>query len=720
MVFNQSIYTAQLNLTQAHLWFEEKLHGDEAVKLSQVELYFNKAQASLREIVHILNHFNQYTFLKTKETQTPANSLLKINQHITQLKQEASERWKVRSEKLVTAKYDIQFDRHFNKILTEIMHVKLTLDKILSHATARHLRLQLITLSFWMCLLLATVSASIYLEKKRQQQELKTNILADFPKESPLPTLQFSENGTILYSNEPGASIAKEWNPPRGVPQVWLERIQNTLDKNKVHEYEYHHKNASYIIKLSPSKASNSVYFYAVDITKRNEAIKKMEYLIYHDQLTGLPNRQQAENLLNQAVTQSKQHKQKLALIILDINNFKSINDNYGRKKGDKILQLMAERLNLYLKQDELISQMTKRTSISRVDGDKFSLILEDIKNSHDAGFICERILRGIEDPLILNKNESYNITVSAGISIYPFIKQPSSHLFSFSEEALKKAKKIGRNSYQYYTKKLYQQHTSMLQLEHDLSLAIEKNEFSLVYQPQIRLTDLMVIGAEVLIRWQHPDKGFISPAEFIPVAEHCGQIAAIEAWVIRNACQQWGQWAKQGIKLPKLAINLSSTQLNKSHYIEDINQIVTQSGLSKNNIEFEITETSIMQQGAAVSNFLYDLKNAGYELSIDDFGTGYSSLDRLKKLPVNLLKIDKSFIDDLSENSEDYFIVKTIIALAHSLNLWVLAEGVETNVQVNVLRQLNCDIIQGYIFSKPLSPQDFLTFLGKKIIISK
>ncbi|MDF1683315.1 MAG: bifunctional diguanylate cyclase/phosphodiesterase [Legionellaceae bacterium] len=712
---NQSIYAAQLHLTQGHLGLQQKLHGKERMTLSQVLLQFKSAQKSTTKILVILKNFDQYALLKTANTKIPIASLLSINKKITLLKKETNQRWQTYTNKLITEKYAFQFDQHFEKIITDIMFVKHTLDKMVSHAMSRQLRLQLVTLFFWFCLLFATLSASIYLEKKRQQQEDKANILANFPKESPLPTLQFSACGDLLYSNEPGQRITKDWNQTNGIPEVWLKRINETLKKGEAQEYEYDHKDTSYFVKLSPSPVSNSVYFYAIDVTKRIQAIKKMEYLIYHDQLTDLPNRQQSENLLNQAIASSKRHNRKLALIILDINNFKSINDNLGRTKGDQLLKLIAERLESFLRKDKLIFKITDKTSISRVDGNKFAIILEDIKGSHDAGLVCQRILKDFENPFVIEKNE-HNITVSAGVSIYPHTGQAGSHLFSFSEEALQKAKQAGRNSYQYYTKELHEQHINLLQLENDLSLALDKNQFSLVYQPQVMLANLTVVGAEVLIRWNHPDKGFISPDKFIPVAEHCGQIAAIGKWVIQHACQQWGDWSSQGIKLPKLAINLSSAQLHKTKFIDEINTIIIASGLKSEEIEFEITETSIMQDGMAVDGFLRDLKHAGYGLSIDDFGTGYSSLERLKKLPVELLKIDKSFIDDLSENSEDYFIVKTIISLAHSLNLLVLAEGVETQEQLNILKQLNCDIVQGYLFSKPLSPVDFLEFLNRKI----
>jgi|GEM_PF-2478701 len=613
LYINQHIYAAQLHLTQGQLMFEKKLHGEDKIAASEVWLNLEYAQNSINKLVAILNRFNQVSFLRTAKTHMPINSLLNTNKKLSQLEKKTKELWHARSNKLGTLEYDLQFNQHVEEIFIDIRLAKHGLDKIINHAMARQFRLQLLTLSFWICLLLATVSASIYLEKRR------------------------------------------------------------------------------------------------------NQAIKKMEYLVYHDQLTDLPNRQQAESLLNQAVESSKQHKRKFALMILDINNFRSINDNFGRKKGDRLLRLIAERLKACLKTDDIIPTITTKTSISRIDGDKFSIILEGIKNFHDAGLIYQYLLESIKRPFIIDKNEFY-ITLSAGISMYPFIKQPSHHLFSFSESALKKAKQAGRNFSQYYTKELYKEHTSLLLLEHDLSLALENNEFSLVYQPQISLTHMTVVGAEVLIRWNHPDKGFISPDKFIPVAEHCGQIAAIGEWIIQQSCEQWSEWASQGIELPKLAINLSSTQLNKINLIKDINNIVANSGLKRDRIEFEITETSIMQEGVAVNDFLRDLKQAGYGLSIDDFGTGYSSLERLKKLPVELLKIDKSFIDDLAENSEDYFIVKAIISLAHSLNLLVLAEGVETTQQFNILNGLNCDIIQGYLFSQPLCPDDFLAFLSKKI----
>jgi diguanylate cyclase (GGDEF)-like protein len=610
---NKHIYAAQLNLTQGHLMLEKKLHGADEIAASQVWLNFESAQTSINQLIAILNRFNRVSFVKTTNTHIPINLLLNINKKITQLETKTNKlsRGK-RSIKSSTPEYDVQYNQHFTEILADIRFAKHILDKIINHAMERQFRLQLLTLSFWICLLLATVSASIYLEKKR------------------------------------------------------------------------------------------------------NQVIKKMEYLVYHDQLTDLPNRQQAENLLNQAVASSKQHKHKFALMILDINNFRFINDNFGRKKGDQLLRLIAERLKICLKKDDIIPKIINKSSISRIDGDKFSIILEGINDFHDAGLIYQHLRKDIGSPFLLG-NDELNITLSAGISMYPFIKQPSHHLFSFSEAALKKAKHAGRNSSQYYTKELYKEHTSLLLLEHELSLALEYNQFSLVYQPQVSLTHMTVVGAEVLIRWNHPIKGFISPDKFIPVAEHGGQIAAIGKWIIQKSCEQWADWANQGVQLPKLAINLSSTQLNKANLIEDINKIVANSGIMRECIEFEITETSIMQEGIVVNNFLRDLKHAGYRLSIDDFGTGYSSLERLKKLPVELLKIDKSFIDDLAENSEDYFIVKAIISLAHSLNLLVLAEGVETTQQLNILKELNCDIIQGYLFSQPLSSVDFLAFITKK-----
>ncbi len=453
----------------------------------------------------------------------------------------------------------------------------------------------------------------------------------------------------------------------------------------------------------------------AQDITERKQAEEQITRMAYFDSLTNLPNRKLFQDRLNLDILHSGRHERLLALLFLDLDDFKRINDIFGHSVGDQLLKEVAERLKQSVrKSDSLSRYFTEDDSnftVARFGGDEFAVILPEIVNSEDAAKVARRILDAMAKPFYLDNHEVF-VGASIGITICPFDGADSDTMLKNADSAMYHAKSQMKNNYQFYKQSMNEAAFHKLSLENSLRRALERNEFLLYYQPQINLTTGQVVGMEALIRWQHPEKGMIPPAEFIPLAEETGLILPIGRWVLQTACLQNKAWQAAGLLPGCISVNLSSQQFKQQCVIGDITSALHDSGLDPIYLMLEITESILMQNTDTVAAMLHDLNEMGVRASMDDFGTGYSSLNYLRRLPLFSIKIDRSFIKDIDTNPDDAIIAKAIIAMAHSLKLHVIAEGVETKEQMRFLQELGCDEMQGHLLSRPISAEDASRFL--------
>lgn len=412
-----------------------------------------------------------------------------------------------------------------------------------------------------------------------------------------------------------------------------------------------------------------------------------------HDDLTGLPNRHLLQDRIQQAITYNMRNNQQMAVMFIDLDHFKIINDTLGHDIGDLLLKEVSERLKTCVR---------KQDTVSRQGGDEFIVVLHTIANNLDAGTVAQKILDALMKPYPLNGKELH-IGGSVGIASFPEDGNDVSTLLKHSDVAMYHAKASGRNNYQFFTQQLNQLAHERQTLGADLRHALERNEFILHYQPVIDMPDHKLQNMEALIRWQHPEQKLIPPNKFIALAEETGLIVPIGKWVLRTTCEQIKNWLDQGYDVPRIAINLSAKQFKDDALVENIRQTLHDTGVDARNIALEITESILIDNIDKVTETLNQLSNMGLKISIDDFGTGYSSLSYLKHFPIHTLKIDQSFIREIATNSSDQTIVATIIAMANNLGQKVIAEGVETEAQLNILLQQGCNRYQGFYFSKPL-----------------
>ncbi len=433
------------------------------------------------------------------------------------------------------------------------------------------------------------------------------------------------------------------------------------------------------------------------------EKDQRIEQIVHFDTITNLPNRFLFCDRLKQALAQAERNGKLVVVMLLDLDRFKNINESLGHPVGDKLLGAVAERL---------VSCIRTGDTVARTGGDEFSFALIGFGNYHEAGEKAQEFLELLSAPFMIQEHEIF-ITSSIGISVSPMDGKDTTSLIKNAETAMYHAKEQGRSNSQFYTEQMNASSLQRLLLEGVLRRALERNEFLLYYQPQISLESGKIIGMEALLRWQHPEKGLMAPAQFIPILEETGLIVPVGEWVLRSAATQIKQW--QALKLPRLrvAVNLSALQFRQPGLSQIIASILEEVGLDSASgcLEVELTESLIMKDVEGTIATLQSLHEMGVQISIDDFGTGYSSLSYLKRFPIDTLKIDQSFVRDLSNNSDDASIVSAIIALGHSLKLKVIAEGVETIEQLAFLRESKCDDVQGYLFSKPL-PAGEMTLL--------
>ncbi|MDP4171109.1 MAG: EAL domain-containing protein, partial [Bacillota bacterium] len=433
---------------------------------------------------------------------------------------------------------------------------------------------------------------------------------------------------------------------------------------------------------------------------------EKIKFMAYHDELTGLPNRRLFDERVNKAIKEYQhvddqlRDGQLIGLMYLDLDRFKFINDSLGHNLGDSLLREVAQRLRGCIRDKD---------TTSRQGGDEFTILLNGVSRI-DTSLIAQRIIDELAKPYNIKGNEIF-VTPSIGISLFPLDAIEADELLRQADVAMYQAKKEGRNNFQFFDAMLDKKSYERLEIEKELRKALDKKEFTLHYQPIINLISNQASSVEALIRWEHPTLGSISPERFIPIAEETGLIVSIGEWVLHTACHQFKAWEREGLYLPRIAVNLSIRQFYQPNLIPMIVQILQETKMDPHCLTIEITESMTMDVEKATS-ILYNLKNLGVKISIDDFGTGYSSLSYLKNFPIDHLKIDQSFIRDLTKSAGDENIAKTIILMAHNLGLGVIAEGVETTEQLHLLRLHHCNKAQGYLFSKPLPPEALKQFI--------
>jgi diguanylate cyclase (GGDEF)-like protein/PAS domain S-box-containing protein len=430
------------------------------------------------------------------------------------------------------------------------------------------------------------------------------------------------------------------------------------------------------------------------DVTARRVAEERVQFLAYYDALTGLPNRTLLQDRLAKALASARRQKEKVALLFLDLDRFKGINDSLGHSVGDLLLQHVAERLKTWAREQD---------TVARLGGDEFLIMLTHLKNIPDAAVAAERLMDAMTAEFIV-QGRSLNIGCSVGISIFPEHGADADHLIKNADAAMYGAKENGRNNFRFFTEEMNAQVAERLTLENSLRLALDKQELFLMYQPQIEIATGRITGLEALLRWQHPELGLVPPDKFIRIAENSGQIMAIGEWVLRTACSQSRRWQDEGLSAVSVAVNVSAVQFRQEGFCELIRKVLGDTGLAAQYLELELTEGLLLADAAVASSVLQELKEMGLTLAIDDFGTGYSSFGYLRQFRVSKLKIDRSFIREVAVNPDDAAITTAIISLAKSLNLKVIAEGVETEEQMAFLRAHHCDEIQGYYFSRPLT----------------
>ena len=566
--------------------------------------------------------------------------------------------------------------------------------------------------------LLNKVETNYSLLKNSEEQFRKLTAL------SPVGIFQINPEGKIAYVNQRWREI-NQINESEPKLISWFSNIhpEDSLPLNKLWDklVNEHEDIASEIRLINKNGSISWVYIQATslhskdgtllgylgslsDISELKKAQLQMENLAFYDPLTGLSNRRLFKNRLDKAVKSVQRANTSIALLFLDLDQFKRVNDTLGHDVGDSLLKEIARRLAQNIREND---------TVSRIGGDEFTILLTDINNTNDVRIVAEKILLSLSKPYMIN-NQEINSSVSIGITLTPEDSIDSNILMKNADLAMYRAKELGRNNYQFFSEDMNTDILHNLEVEKELTIAIKRNQFTLMYQPKISLIDNTVTGVETLVRWQHPKKGMIPPDHFIQIAEETGQIISIGAWVLEHSCHEMGALIREGLmpKDAKVAVNLSGRQFSDPKLLQTVLDILVQSKIDPLNLELEITESIIMDDVEAAIKIMETIKSRGIHLAIDDFGTGYSSLAYLKRFPIDVLKVDRSFVMDIPDDKTDMAITAAVIAMAHKLSMRVVAEGIETQEQLDFLRENNCDDGQGYLLSRPLTLPQLHHFL--------
>lgn len=576
-----------------------------------------------------------------------------------------------------------------------------------------------------------SVVNTIYKDKKHISKESKDGIyfFKDYKGENVVATYeslyQFGSNkdlGWVVFASIPVELINKSVNDTLKVNKqvgffivlatfIFLILISRSFAKpirrivevaNKISNGDY---SARIVEKNNTSEFNTliSVINEMVEkIQTRTDKLEEQKLLLnnlaHYDTLTDVPNRLLFKDRLEQAMIKADRNKKQFALFYIDLDEFKHINDSYGHDYGDEVLKVVVSRISGVIRKED---------TLARIGGDEFTIILEELQDANSATLVADKVVSVIKDPIELGEN-TFKISTSIGISVYPKDSKDKTDLIKFADIAMYKAKATGKDNYQFYSDDMRNHSLKRVKMKHDIDKALESDQFEVYYQAQVNAKTGEYTGMEALVRWRNYEYGLIQPAKFLPLAEELGMVIEIDRWVMRKVMGDIVSWRQNGYDVQKVSINLSIKHLQHDSFIPTLKQYLDQTGCNGKWLEFEVTETHIISNYDESINKLKEMHALGIKISIDDFGTGYSSLSYLKYLPIDKLKIDKSFIDDLLHDQEDISIVKSIIWLCKCLNLSVIAEGVETKEQSDFLVEIGCDLQQGYLFAKPQSKEDF------------
>lgn len=502
------------------------------------------------------------------------------------------------------------------------------------------------------------------------------------------------------------------------IAQPIMRSVEKALHTGDLQGFEYQPAMSDdhYELKFVVS-GQDKVLSIISDISSYKKAAEKAEYLAYHDTLTNLPNRYLFNDRLNQAIAHADREKKLLSILFLDIDNFKQVNDSIGHKAGDLLLKSVAGRLVREVRAIDSISHLSADGSelmMARLGGDEFTVLLNRIESIQDPGKVAGRILKMLSEPFNIGIHEVF-VTVSVGIAVYPFDGRDLDTLLINADVAMYQAKAQGKNNFQYYSESMNKFAFERFTVENKLRKALDHNEFMLFYQPQIDIQSGRMIGVEALIRWLQPDLVLTRPGDFIPLAEQTGLIVPMGEWVLRTACEQSRTWQASGFEPMLMTVNVSGIQFRQNNFVESMSQILKDTGMDAACLQLELTESTIMQDSENTIKKLLALRAMGLHISVDDFGTGYSSLKYLKRFPLSTLKIDHSFVKEMTTSNTDQSIVKAIITLAHNFNLKVIAEGVETGEQLDFLSECGCEAVQGFLVCPPVNPVALAEFTKMK-----
>ena len=488
---------------------------------------------------------------------------------------------------------------------------------------------------------------------------------------------------------------------------TWRRQVKQVLESGRVQSSEFSRGEGQsrnfYEARMVPFTRDRALMIIR-DISTQKRATAKVYRLAFYDTLTGLPNRQSFLARLAEAIRDAEQNDGRFTILYLDLDNFKRINDSLGHSLGDELLKTVAERIENCVRADDFVARYGRSQSnlhLARLGGDEFTILLRDLAQPEDVDLIASRIVKAVSQPIMKNGRE-FVITPSIGISSYPDDGTDTDTLVSNADMAMYQAKDSGKNAVRSFSGTMSVRSLEYLDLEHSLRQAISNGELELHYQPKLSLTSGAITGFEALLRWTHPDRGPISPAKFVPIAEDAGLIIDLGAWVLHAACRQLKAWETGPLRGIPVAVNLSGKQFSHSDVYGVVMRAINEHAVEPSSLELELTESELMRDADGTIGTLKRLKSAGLAIAVDDFGTGYSSLSYLKKFPIDALKIDRAFVMELDDDRDNVSICGAIVALAHSLNLRVVAEGVETSEQQHLLTFLQCDEMQGYYFARP------------------
>jgi len=574
----------------------------------------------------------------------------------------------------------------------------------------------------WAAKIMSVFAARAAAELRRERAEQQTRKLSSAVEQTADAVLITDRHGSIEYVNRAFEQISG-YSAAEAVGQrpnlvksgehdaTYYQRLWNTLHAGDVYrdvlvnrrkdgELYYEEKT------ITPLRDAAGVITHFVstgkDITERMHSQERLHYMAHHDALTKLPNRALLLDRLTQSLAYARWHRRLVAVMFLDLDRFKRINDTLGHAAGDQLLRALALRLKATLRE---------RDTVARFGGDEFVMLLDDVASEKDVALLANKVLEAMTQPYQIDAH-AFHLTASIGISLYPGDGQDTGTLLRNADIAMYRAKDLGKNTYQFYSAEMSHRAFERLALEGSLRRALEQKEFVIYYQPQVNMATQELLGMEALLRWQHPELGLLAPADFLALLEETGLIIAVGDWVLRSACEQARAWCNAGLAPVRVAVNLSGHQLRQANFCATVTQLLKTYHLPNGCLELEITENVLMQDAERALSALAQVDRTCIRVAIDDFGTGYSSLGYLKRFPIDTLKIDRSFVRDITTDPQDAAIVRSVIAMARSLNLEVIAEGVEHEEQLAFLRNEQCHIIQGYFISPPLPAPEATAFL--------